>query len=188
MQNKILLVDDEETILRSCKMIFEDEGYNVTTATSGKEAIIHLQKNVFNLIISDLVMPGIDGIGVLKEARKQYPNIGAIIITGYGNMESAVKALRLGADDYLLKPCNADELLLRSQRCIEKRSAFEVNKMYEKLLPICMYCKNIRDDAGVERGKSKWLMVEEYFSLRSDVNFSHSYCPQCFKLHHSELL
>jgi len=188
MHNRILLVDDEESILRSCSKNFEDEGYDVTTAQSGSEAIMHLQNSLFNLVISDLVMPGIDGIAVLKEARKQYPNIGAIILTGYGDMESAVDALRLGADDYLLKPCNPDELLIRSQRCIEKRYILEVNKMYEKILPICMYCKNIRDDTGVEIGRGKWFVIEEFFSLKNDVNFSHSCCPDCAKIHHNDFV
>lgn len=188
MHNKILLVDDEESILRSFTKSFESEGYNVTAAHNGEEGIIHLQKSMFNLVISDLIMPGVDGIAVIKEAREQNPNIGTIILTGYGDMKSAVDALRLGADDYILKPCDADELLIRSQRCIEKRYAFMVNKMYEKLLPICMYCKSIRDDSGAEPGKGKWNRIEEYISHNSGVNFSHACCPECAKNVFSEVV
>ncbi len=186
MHNKILLVDDEESILRSFTKSFESEGYDVTTAPTGEEGIKHLQNSMFNLVISDLVMPGVDGIAVLKKAREQTPNIGTIILTGYGDLTSAVEALRLGADDYILKPCDADELLIRSQRCLEKRYAFQVNKMYEKLLPVCMHCKSIRDDSGVEPGKGKWLRIEEYISLKSGVNFSHACCPDCAKNYYTQ--
>ena len=120
-------------------------------------------------------MPRIDGISVLKEARKQIPDISMIMLTGFGDMTSAIEALRLGADDYLLKPCDVEELLLRVNRCFEQREINRKVKIYENILPICMYCKDIRDDTGKEHGKGKWQTIEEYLYKKSDIDMSHSF-------------
>ncbi|MDM8535248.1 response regulator [Desulfobacterales bacterium HSG17] len=184
MRNKIiLLVDDEESILNSFCKDFEYEGYTVGTASSGEQAVTKLQNSHFDLVITDLVMPGVDGIGVLKEATKNVPDICVIILTGYGDLTSAVKALRLGADDYLLKPCDTDELLLRVSRCLEKQDALRKIKVYENILPICMYCKSIRDDTGTEHGKGEWMQVDKYLYRKCAANLSHGYCPECFEKH-----
>ena len=183
IKHKILLVDDEEVILKGCSLHLEQTGYDVSTASSGEKAIELLQDRLFHAVISDLVMPGIDGIEVIKEARNLYPNIGTIILTGYGDMHSAVKALRLGVDDYMLKPCNIEELLIRTERCLEKRHNLMLNQIYANTLPICVYCKSIRDDTGHPPGKGKWMLLEEYFSLRSEFEFSHTCCPDCGEIH-----
>ncbi len=73
------------------------------------------------IVITDLVLDGMGGIRVLKEAKKIYPNMVVIILTAYGDMASSIEALRAGADDYLLKPCDLDELLLRLSRCLESQ-------------------------------------------------------------------
>ena len=183
-KKKILLVDDELSILDSFAKILAHAGYEVTTAASGEEAITKLQADNFDIVLTDLAMPGIDGLGVLMEAKKQGSHdIGSIIITGYGDMTSAIEALRLGADDYIVKPCNVKELLLRVEKCLEKYDAFRRVKAYENILPICMYCKNIRDDTGTEKGEGKWLLLEEYLHKKSGVNLSHGICPECFRKH-----
>ncbi len=187
MKNKnILLVDDEETILSSFRKSFEYEGYTVTTASNGEQAVTILQNTHFDLVITDLVMPGVDGIGVLREAAKKDPDICVIILTGYGDMTSAIEALRLGADDYLLKPCDTDELLLRVSRCLEKQDAMRKVKLYENILPICMYCKSIRDDTGTEHGKGKWMKVDQYLYHKSGTIISHGCCPECFEKHQDD--
>jgi len=184
MRNRsILLVDDEEIILNSFGKDLRQENYDVTLATSGEEAIGLLRKDQFDLVVSDLSMHGIDGIQVLKEAKKINSLTGVIILTGYGNMNSAIDALRLGADDYLLKPCEPDELILRIERCLEKLMAFQKVKFYENILPVCMYCKNIRDDTGKEPGKGKWLRMEEYIHTKSGTDISHGCCPDCYEKH-----
>ncbi len=179
LQKKILLVDDEEIIRKSFLKDFEYENYAVTTAASGKEAITMLENDRFDIVLTDLVMQEIDGIDVLNKAKKLNPESITIILTGYGDMASAIEALRLGADDYLLKPCDADELLLRIARCLEKQEAFRKVKLYENILPICMYCKSIRDDTGVEPGSGKWIAVEQYMLAKNGTLMSHTFCPQC---------
>lgn len=183
MSKKILLVDDEKAILESCSVDFKHEGYIVTTAQCGEEATALLEKDHFDLLVTDLAMPGVDGIGVLEAAKKYNPDICAIILTGYGDMNSAIEALRLGADDYLLKPCDTDELLLRAARLLRQQEAMQKVKFYESILPVCMYCKSIRDDKVTEPGKGKWMRMEEYINVKSGTDISHGICPECYEIH-----
>ena len=181
--NKILVVDDEESILKALKKDFEQEGYEVMIASSGEEAVEIIQAQHFDMVVTDLSMPGMDGIAVLTKAKKKNPDIGGIILTGYGDMTSAIEALRLGADDYLLKPCDTEELLLRTSRCLKNREAHQKVKIYENILPVCIYCKSIRDDKGVEPGEGKWMRMEEYIHINSGTDISHGCCPVCYEQH-----
>ncbi len=184
MRNKsILIVDDEAILLQSIAKDLEQEKFSVTKAASGEEAIALLKDNQFDLVVTDLVMSGLDGIQVLKEAKKKNSLTGVIVLTGYGDMTSAIDALRLGADDYLLKPCEPDELLIRIQRCLEKQEAFQKIKSYENILPICMYCKSIRDDIITKPGKGKWMPMEDYIHTKSGTDISHGCCPECYEKH-----
>jgi DNA-binding NtrC family response regulator len=180
-QKRILLVDDEPSILKSFSLDFSLEGFKVRTASAGEKAIEEMQAGYFDLVITDLVMPGIGGMEVLQEAKKIHPDIGSIILTGYGDLSSAVEALRLGADDYLIKPCDIDELLLRVNRCLEKKEMMRKLKLYEKILPVCMYCKSIRADNGSGPGQGKWVTLEEYLLKESGTLVSHGCCPECGK-------
>lgn len=122
MSNKsILLVDDEETILVSIGWALGKNNFNVTTAADGQKAIDCLRASPFDLVITDLMMPKVDGIGVLQQAKRLYPDIGVIVLTGYGDIASAVQSLQIGADDYLQKPCDIDELLRKAARSFERR-------------------------------------------------------------------
>lgn len=120
-QIKILLVDDEELLRATLSSDLEEAGYAVETAVDGHQACVMLNGNSYDLIITDLIMEGVDGIQVLKEARRIDPMCGGILLTGYGNMDSAIEAIRCGADDYLLKPYQYEELLFRLDRYFEKR-------------------------------------------------------------------
>jgi DNA-binding NarL/FixJ family response regulator len=122
----ILFVDDEETIRKSSARELRLEGFTVTTAAGGSEAISALQTKQYDVLITDLMMPDIDGFAVLKAAKKLVPLTSVIILTGYGDMHSAIDALRLGADDFTLKPCEVEELVLRIRRCLEKRSLLQL--------------------------------------------------------------
>ena len=180
MKNKsILLVDDEAIILQSLAKNLIHENFSVTKAANAEEALDLLEKKHFDLVVTDLVMPGLGGIEVLKEAKKQNPFMGVLILTGYGDLSTAINALRLGADDYLLKPCEPDEFILRIRRCIEKYEAFQKLQLYENILPICMYCKNIRDDSGTAPGKGKWMRMDLYLHKKTGTDISHGICPDC---------
>jgi DNA-binding NarL/FixJ family response regulator len=117
----ILLVDDEEAILTSIGWALEQNDFRVTTASDGQKAIDRLRAGPYDLVITDLLMPVVDGLGVLKQAKRLHPDIGVIILTGHGDIGSAVQSLQLGADDYLLKPCDMDDLLSKARRSFEKQ-------------------------------------------------------------------
>lgn len=117
----ILLIDDEEAILASIGWTLENNNFETTTAKNGQEGIDLLQRKPFDLVITDLMMPQVNGMAVLKRAKSLYPEIGVIILTGYGDVDSAVEALKMGADDYLQKPCDMDDLLIKARRGFEKQ-------------------------------------------------------------------
>ena len=121
----ILIVDDEEILRKSFVRELSVEHFAVTAVAGGSEAITALENRQFDLVITDLMMPEIDGFGVLKAVKKIAPQTSVIILTGYGDMRSAIDALRLGADDFALKPCETEELVFRIQRCREKQSLLQ---------------------------------------------------------------
>ena len=90
----------------------------------------------------------------MNEIKKFNNDTCVVILTGQGDMALAIEALRAGADDFLLKPCDLDELILKMERFFERQDAFRKIKIYEKFLPICMYCKKIRDDSGTDPGRA----------------------------------
>ncbi len=124
---RILVVDDEMIVCESCKRILEEERYEVETALSGKEAFDKMKANPFDIIITDLKMPGIDGMEVLKTFRKEYPDSIIIMITGFSTVETAVEAMKLGAFDYIPKPFTPDEVSIVVKRAIEKKSLMTEN-------------------------------------------------------------
>ncbi len=129
---KILLVDDDPFIRVGIMKELEAEGYEVVTASTGEEVF---EKDLLvgvSCVVTDLVMEDIDGIGILRRIREADYRIGVIILTGYGDMNSAIEALRCGADDYLLKPVRTAELLLRIGNCIEKCSLRRERDALEK--------------------------------------------------------
>ena len=178
----LLLVDDEQIILDSFsrELISSDLDFKVTVASSGEEAIAQINDGCFDLIVTDLLMQGLDGFQVLKAAKKRDEHTMVIILTGYGDMDAAIDALRLGADDFLLKPCDSDELLFRMANCFVKQELQRKVSMYENFLPVCCYCKKIRDDREGAHGKGNWYNLEEYFIKTKGVYVSHGCCPDCF--------
>lgn len=134
--DSILLVDDDPLVLSGVSRQLEAEGFTVTVAKSGKIAIDRLGAQRFDLIVTDLIMEGPNGLDLLEHAKQRVPDTGVIILTGYGDVHSAIDALRLGADDYLLKPSDPSELLFRIRGCIERlrlrRSNDELGRRVEE--------------------------------------------------------
>ncbi len=134
IKKTILLVDDEKIILKTIGKDLRAEGHDVTMAENGESAIAIMKKKQFDLVLTDLIMEGLDGIQVLKQAKKSNPELPVIILTGYGDMTTAIDALRLGADDYLLKPCDINALLVRMSHCFEKQDLLEQLKVQNQQL------------------------------------------------------
>jgi len=113
MKIRILLLDDEASLIKWLKYALEQKGYAVHATTDPKDALAEIKKEKFDLVISDIKMPEIDGFDFLRRVRGFYPRVPFIFITAYGSMDSAINALRDRASDYILKPFSIDELVLR---------------------------------------------------------------------------
>ncbi len=131
---EILLVDDDPIILKTLSSALENQGYKITLAKSGESAIEKLTGHHFDILITDMYMNHVHGLDVFKKAKKVYPDIMAIIITGIADIKTAIDALRLSADDYLLKPFETEEILFRVGRCVEKIKCRKKVRQAEKLL------------------------------------------------------
>jgi len=121
----ILVVDDDTTVCKSIANVLENEGYTVDMAFSGEEALETVIKNKYAVVLLDLMLPGISGIEVLQQIKKQNPNITTIMITGYPSIKTAVESIKLSAFDYLPKPFTPDELCGLVARALERRLAYE---------------------------------------------------------------
>jgi response regulator RpfG family c-di-GMP phosphodiesterase len=133
-ESKVLVVDDDQFALRSMAKVLGSEIYEVVTATGGSEAIDLLKQEPFDLVLTDLKMPEVDGLEVLRQAREIAPQTVVLILTGYASLESAIEALREGAYDYLLKPCSADELKLKIERGLERGRLAEEHQRAQEAL------------------------------------------------------
>jgi DNA-binding NtrC family response regulator len=121
MKPKILIVDDEKAIRESVSHVLTEEGYETEIASTGKEALKYLNENDYEVMITDLKMPEMDGIDLIKESLKICPSTSVIIITAHASVESAIEALRIGAFDYILKPFDFDDLILKVQRLLDHK-------------------------------------------------------------------
>lgn len=130
----IYVVDDEPHICQILSQLLSKAGYEVVAASDGDEALERLQREPPDVILSDLMMPRLDGIGLLRRAKEIDDTIGFVLLTGAGTLENAVRALQLQADDYLLKPFNLDEVLLSVERALDRRRLVRENRYYQKHL------------------------------------------------------
>ena len=128
MTARILIVDDEEIIIRSCLRILDDEDYAVDAVQDGSEALRKVEENPYDVIILDIMMPKIDGLEVLQQVKERHPDIDVIMVTGLSQIQTAVKAMKLGAFDYLSKPFDPDELKLVVGRALERRRLLTENR------------------------------------------------------------
>lgn len=119
---RILVVDDERNIRYSLHRALTKAGYDVAVASSGEEAIALLATQQFALILTDIKMPGMDGLAVMRRAKELAPDIAVILLTGYAALESAIEALRQGAMDYLIKPCSVRDVLTSIEKGLDTRS------------------------------------------------------------------
>ena len=116
---RILVVDDKQSFRFMIKGYLDDAGYQAVCAACGAEALEQLEQEPFDLVLSDMIMPEMDGAVLLREVRSRHPHIPFVLITAHGTVESAVTAMKEGANDYLLKPLNRTELLMVVERLLE---------------------------------------------------------------------
>jgi len=161
-EKKILIVDDEESVRSILKDILESEGFTPDVAEDGEVAIQKMQKQSYDLIITDLMMPKKDGLEVLKNAGQLYPDIVVLVLTGFGTLESAIKSIQLGAKDYITKPFNVIDL---------------INKIYGNLRAQDLERENIKlqKQTQADRDRLKKIVFELAILQRLGISFSHTY-------------
>lgn len=134
MKSRILVVDDEESIREFLEIMLKKEGYEVTLAEDGQKAKDLLTKKTFDMIISDLQMPHVTGIELLKHVKESYPDTVFMLITAFGTTETAVEAMKMGAYDYLTKPFKIDEVRLNIQNALRSKNLEVENRSLKKEL------------------------------------------------------
>ena len=132
MNASILVVDDERAIQDSIAWCLRADGHDVRTAPDGEEAMEIMAGQDFDVVISDIIMPGVSGLELLRKARTLHPRTLVVLITAYATVETAVEALREGASDYVLKPFKFDDLRLRVRRLLEHRTASQESALFRR--------------------------------------------------------
>ncbi len=133
-KGKILIVEDEKSMREVLKILLEGENYLVTPVSDGLEGISYIDKDIFDLVITDVKMPRIDGLELLRKTKEISPDTLVIMITAFGTTESAIEAMKLGAYDYINKPFKIDEIRLIVKKAIEKkRLREEISLLREKV-------------------------------------------------------
>jgi DNA-binding NtrC family response regulator len=134
MKSSILIVDDERSIRIGLKGLLSKEGYEVTVAENGNDALCPLASQEYDLVLTDLRMAGLDGLGLLKKIKEQYPNTLVIMMTAYGSEKIAVEAMKAGARDYIVKPFDNEEVKILVRQALEQRRLQrQVQHLHERL-------------------------------------------------------
>jgi two-component system response regulator PilR (NtrC family) len=142
-KGKILIVEDEKSMREVLRILLEGEGHEVTTASDGLEGMSYIEKDIFDLVITDVKMPRADGFEVLKRIKEISPDTIVVMITAFGNIESAIKAMKLGAYDYINKPFNIEDIRLRVGKAIEKKREREELEVLREQVEITYSIENI---------------------------------------------
>lgn len=177
ISQKILIVDDEEDVCRSVTKILTRKGFAVDTALTAEDAVRLLKRSEFDLVITDLMMPKTDGMELLKIIRDHYPELDVLMITGYASIESAVKAVKLGAAGYLPKPFTPDELMTAATRALTGRK-----KVPKPPAPAAPEARAIPDDIVDVDMPFSAKEVEKYTSRAYVDALTHSDVPLAKKV------
>jgi DNA-binding NtrC family response regulator len=125
MKIRVLIVDDEEEFAQSLSERLTIRDFDVTTSLSGEDALKKLKGYNFDLVILDVAMPGMDGVEVLREIKRIKPLTEVIMLTGHATVEAAIEGMKLGALDFLMKPCETEELVAKINKAYEKKAEHE---------------------------------------------------------------
>jgi len=133
---KILIVDDEAQIRDALCELFEEQGYEVRTTEDATRAMEHIRQGAFDVVVTDIKMPERSGFELLRFVKAQNPSMEVIVITGHGTISSAIRAMKEGASDYLMKPVRSDELSARVKSCVARRALFREKRRLSKMVTL----------------------------------------------------
>ena len=192
----VLYAEDDPVTREEISRFLMRRAKEVIPAENGAEGLELFRRSNPDIIVTDIRMPVMDGLKMLREIRKDNKKIPVIITSAYSDTSYMMEAIDLGSDQYVLKPVDAEKLSSAFEKCAElvefrkaaSKHAEEREKLIEELhaalakvkvlsgfLPICSSCKKIRDDKGY------WQQIECYISEHSEAEFSHGICPDCAK-------
>lgn len=160
MSAKILIADDEKNIRDSLKLILDEEGYSTDVASDGEEALQKIENDNFDIVITDIKMPKVDGIQLLEASSKSAPDSFFIIMTAYASVKTAIDALRNGAYDYLIKPVEFDDVIFRIKKLVEFKKLAAENRYLRQ---------RISSDAGFTNLIGKSDSMKKVFDIISHV-------------------
>jgi len=163
----ILIVDDEQSYRQLISLVFEESGHNIRTAKNGRQGIELLEEQLADVIISDVRMPDMDGIGLLREARKIAPDVGVVLMTAFATVDTAREAFILGADDFIQKPFDVEELKLIVTKLLEKQTLIDENRAFKRAQRERGSVKNIIGTS--DKMQAIFQMIETVAEVQSTV-------------------
>ncbi len=163
----ILIVDDEQSYRQLLSLVFESDGNKIRTAMNGRQALDLLQEEPADVIISDVKMPDMDGIELLRALRETQPDIGVILMTAFASVETAREAFKLGADDFITKPFDVEELKLIVRKTLEKQALIDENRAFKRAQRERGSVKNIVGTSAVMN--AIYQMIETVAEVQSTV-------------------
>ncbi|HOK07505.1 MAG TPA: sigma-54 dependent transcriptional regulator [Syntrophales bacterium] len=166
MRKTILIVDDEEAIRQSLGGVLKDEGYDVLAAASGEEALKVIDEDPPALVLLDIWLPGMDGIEVLKVIREEHPSVRVIMMSGHGTIETAVKATKLGAFDFIEKPLSLEKVILLVNHALDMASLEEENVLLKakisqeyELTGTSQSTLELKEAIGIIAPTNAWVLI-----------------------------
>jgi DNA-binding NtrC family response regulator len=165
MNKSILIVEDEKILRISLTDALKEEGYTVLAATNGKDALAAIEQGIFSVIITDIRLPDISGMEVLRASMEIAAAVPVVMMTGYGNIKDAVESMRIGAFDYITKPFDLEEMFVTVSKALEVNAITEENIRLKKEL-------SSRFNAGKIIGESK--AMQSVFALLDKVSRTES--------------
>jgi two-component system response regulator PilR (NtrC family) len=163
----ILIVDDEQSYRQLLSLVFESDGHSVRTAMNGRQALELLQIESADVIISDVKMPDMDGIEMLRAVRETLPDLGVVLMTAFASVETAREAFKLGADDFIQKPFDVEELKLIVKKTIEKQQLIDENRAFKRAQRERGSVKNIIGNSA--KMMAIFQMIETVAEVQSTV-------------------
>ena len=191
---RILIAEDDPVSRIVLQRALEADGHEVTAVADGRQALDRLEREGFPIVISDWLMPGLDGPALCRAVRKdealrlarghgpRYTYV--LLLTSLEGRSPYLEAMEAGADDFLSKPLDRDLLTARLRVAERVLGLHAEVQTLSGLLPICAYCKKIREGEatlGSDPGTATWSPIESYVSHHSGASFTHSVCPTCYR-------
>ena len=174
MAEKMLIIDDEEIVLKSCRKIFEAEGFEVVTTANPQEGLKLVSEHIFDVILVDWMMPGFDGMDVVEEIDKRSPNSAMVMISGYPSVGRATEAMKRGAMDYLAKPFRPEEIIEVVKKAVRRKVTEEKKAIgrFERIMKSWQFpvptledkapktiAETVAQTVGVAKATSPWFTV-----------------------------